>query len=113
MSRYLKLLFVDDQHADFPLLPRILKKRNIEVLCEAKAGKTIERLEGDPEIDLVLLDLMFPGQPQQGDEIFSLLRKERPDLPVIIFTSRDQISLAQDFIKKGAADYVFKNPDGI
>jgi DNA-binding NtrC family response regulator len=41
------------------------------------------------------------------------LRRERPDLPIIIFTNRDQISLAQSFLKQGAADYIFKNPDGI
>jgi DNA-binding NtrC family response regulator len=113
MNTRIKILLVDDQLRDYPLLPRVLARHGIEVAGETHAARAIERLEADSEIDLVLLDLLFPDQPVQGEAVFADLRRQRPELPVIIFTSRDQISLARSFIKEGAADYFFKSPDGI
>ena len=75
---------------------------------------TIEAADGDAgmemaiarEYDLLLLDLVLPGQ--SGLDILGRLRATRPTQPVIILTALGQESDRVAGLKMGADDYVVK-----
>ncbi|MDH3717638.1 MAG: response regulator transcription factor [Planctomycetota bacterium] len=75
---------------------------------------TIEAADGDAgmemaivrEYDLLLLDLVLPGQ--SGLDILGRLRATRPTQPVIILTALGQESDRVAGLKLGADDYVVK-----
>ncbi len=56
--------------------------------------------------DLLLLDLILPGQ--SGFEILEAVRAARPTLPVIILTARGEESDRVKGLRLGADDYVVK-----
>jgi two-component system, OmpR family, copper resistance phosphate regulon response regulator CusR len=56
--------------------------------------------------DLVLLDLVLPGL--SGLQVLEQLQRERPDLPVIIVSARDDLSTKLRAFELGAKDYLVK-----
>ena len=62
------------------------------------------------DVDLVLLDLVLPGG--DGLDLLALIRRERPDLPVIVLTARGDEADRVAGLRGGADDYVVK-PFGV
>jgi signal transduction histidine kinase len=60
----------------------------------------------DGAFDVVVTDLKMPGLG--GLEILKTLRKERPQVTVIIFTGYSSVDTAREALKNGAFDYVPK-----
>lgn len=56
--------------------------------------------------DLVLLDLVLPGL--SGLEALEHIQRERPDLPVIVVSARDDVSIKLRAFELGARDYLVK-----
>lgn len=85
----------------------------IEYLFEHEGNKALETIASIPDLALVLLDIVFLNeQPQiDGDQILKAIKKQYPDLPVIMFT---QLDTKEDFLRAselrnlGAFDYVIK-----
>lgn len=60
----------------------------------------------DPEIELVILDLSLPGI--DGQEILPRIRADRPGLPVLVLTARDDLGSKVRALDSGADDYLTK-----
>ena len=60
-------------------------------------------------VGLVLLDLGLPDLP--GEELLSRLRRDYPEVPVIIVTALADIDSAVRCMGNGAYDYVVKGSD--
>jgi DNA-binding response OmpR family regulator len=58
--------------------------------------------------DLVLLDLNFPGAQAEGLELLQELQQTAPALPVLIFTSQDQLSTRLQTLHLGARAFLQK-----
>ncbi len=58
------------------------------------------------DFDLLLLDLVLPGQ--DGLEILDRLREQRPTLPIIVLTARGAEADRVGGLKAGADDYIVK-----
>lgn len=80
-----------------------------------RAGYTVShRAEGegglaealDTPVDLILLDLMLPGL--SGYEICQAVRREKPEVPIIMLTAKGQEEDIVRGLEMGAADYVTK-----
>lgn len=69
-------------------------------------GKKGLKLALEKEIDLVLLDIMLPNL--NGYEICRKVKKERPDLPIIMITARGSEVDKVSGLDIGADDYVTK-----
>ncbi len=67
----------------------------------------IEQLKAAEEVDLVLLDLAMPGV--QGLSGLLLLRREHPDVPVIVVSATDDPATIRRCIEFGASGYVPKS----
>lgn len=58
------------------------------------------------DFDLVILDIGLPGL--DGFGVLDRLRRDRPDLPVIVLTARDSVTDTVAALEGGAADYMAK-----
>ncbi len=57
---------------------------------------------------LVILDIWLQGSPIDGIDILKIIKKEHPDLPVIMFSGHGNIETAVQTIKAGAYDFIEK-----
>lgn len=65
----------------------------------------IENLHQKP--DLVTIDFSLPDM--DGAELFKKIKQHSPDLPVIVISSQEDISVAVNLLKMGASDYLVKD----
>lgn len=99
-----KILVVDDEPELRQVLRTTLEKENYEV-SEAGNADEMRQVFSDEDFDLVILDLMLPGE-----DGLSLTRylKERSDVGVIILTGKGESVDLIIGLEMGADDYVAK-----
>jgi DNA-binding response OmpR family regulator len=101
----MRILVVEDETAIADFVQRGLESEGYAVAC-AGDGIEGERLALGDDVDLVVLDLMLPGQ--DGMAVLESIRRSRPGLPVIVLTARDAVEDKVSGLDGGATDYVTK-----
>jgi len=99
------VLVVDDESNMQTVIRMILEGVGYRVIV-ADSGEAALTHAGNPNLDVVLSDLRMPGMG--GEEFVIRIRKERPDVPVIVVTAHGTIRSAVKSIHDGAADYLTK-----
>jgi diguanylate cyclase (GGDEF)-like protein len=109
-SQPFRLLVVDDIEENRTLLSRRFSRRGC-VVVEAESGFAALDLVAQQEFDLVLLDIMMPGQ--SGIEVLKQIRASHsPDtLPVIMITAKAGNTDVVEALELGANDYITKPVD--
>jgi twitching motility two-component system response regulator PilH len=105
-----QILLVDDSKTELHHLSDMLTKRGFTVRTALNGEEALRRLEeGKP--DLILMDVVMPGQ--NGFQLTrSITRDPRfADVPVIICTSKSQETDKVWGMRQGARDYVVKPVD--
>ncbi|MGB2671659.1 MAG: response regulator, partial [Candidatus Acidiferrum sp.] len=98
------ILIVDDEPAARYGLRRALEgKYRIAEADSAEAARSALNT-GLP--DLVLLDVVLPGQ--SGLEFLRWMREQGSELPVLVVSALDTAKTAVEALKLGAADYLVK-----
>ena len=98
------ILIVDDHREIRDLVSRALGKEGFRV-STAGDGKAMRKVLADARIDLILLDLMLPGE--DGLSICRSLRAES-DVPIIMLTAKgDEVDRVIG-LEMGADDYLPK-----
>lgn len=112
----IKVLIGDDHRIVREGLKQMLADApDVGVLAEAQTGlevlTQVQALGGTRGLDLVLLDIAMPGQ--DGLEVLQILRREHPDLPVLMLSTYPEKQYAVRCIRLGAGGYLNKsaNPD--
>jgi DNA-binding response OmpR family regulator len=72
-------------------------------------GAALDRAMGDQEPDILILDIGLPGE--DGFSIAERLRKERPQVGIIMLTARDQVDDRVKGLDCGADQYFAKPVD--
>lgn len=100
-----KILIIEDEKDMVTGLKFNLEARDYAVIAayDGEAGYK-KALEERP--DLVILDLMLPKL--NGYEVCKILKKEIPDLPVIMLTAKSQEAEIVTGLELGADDYITK-----
>jgi DNA-binding NtrC family response regulator len=104
-----RILVVDDQAELRTHLSQLLTERGKEARAVASAEEAFVLLDRGEQFDLVILDLDLGPQRMDGGTALQLLRRDRPELPVIILTGNATIDGAVAAIKGGAADFLEKD----
>lgn len=103
-SRY-KILTIDDEAYVRQSIANYLEDYNF-IICEAESGeKGLEVFEKESS-DLVILDLRMPEM--DGLKVLEILRKQAPDLPIIVVSGTGNISDVVKALQLGAWDYILK-----
>ena len=104
----IRLLLIEDNPGDIRLIEIMLTDEsafNIEVIPATTISKAIEILSKDT-IDIILSDLNLPDS--KGIETIDKIRKNAPDLPVVVITEIEDRAFGIKTIEKGAQDYLSK-----
>ena len=103
-----KVLIVDDDVRNIFAVTSVLERHRMEVFI-AKNGKwAIELLEQNPEIDLVLMDIMMPEM--DGYDTTRAIRRMSKfrTLPIIALTAKAMKGDREKCLEAGASDYIAK-----
>jgi DNA-binding response OmpR family regulator len=100
-----KILVIEDDISILRGLKDNLEFEGYAVIAETNGEKGLQ-LALKKKTDLVLLDIMLPGI--NGYEICRKLKKEKPELPIIMITARGSEMDKVSGLDIGADDYVTK-----
>lgn len=106
-----RILIVDDVAVNRRILSSILGKAGFECRVAGDGGEGL-RLARESPPDLVLLDVVMPGQDGYG--VCAELKADAglADVPVIFLSSLDEAADKIRGLEAGAADYITKPFDG-
>jgi len=105
-----KILLVDDSKTELHFLSDLLTKRGFSVRT-AEGGEDAMRRLADEKPDLILMDVVMPGQ--NGFQLTRAITRDArfTDVPVIICTSKNQETDRVWGMRQGARDYIVKPVD--
>ncbi len=100
-----KILIADDEDRMRRLVGDFLKKQGYLVVEAADGGETLEVLRAEPDIDLIILDVMMPVY--DGWTVCREIRKTS-QVPIIMLTARGEESDELFGFDLGADEYISK-----
>ena len=99
------VLVIDDERDIREGCQRILSRRGLKVIL-AQDGRAGLEILAREEVALILLDLKMPGM--DGMEVLGLIRRDHPQVPVIVITGFATVETAIEAMKLGAYDFISK-----
>lgn len=108
MSENKTILVVDDSDFDRNLLVRALAKKGGFTVLEANSGDGCMKVLSINSVDLILLDIVMPGD--QGTQTLKQIRAlHNPlQLPVVMITAKSDVADVVACLHMGANDYITK-----
>ncbi len=108
----LSILLVDDSKTELHFLSEVLSRQGFRVRTAENGDEALRRL-AEEKPDLILMDVVMPGQ--NGFQLTRTITRDPrwSDVPVIMCTSKSQETDKVWGMRQGARDYVVKpvNPD--
>ncbi|MCD6296446.1 MAG: response regulator [Deltaproteobacteria bacterium] len=101
----LKILLIDDEEEFVTTLAERLELRGLQARTALNGEAALQMIKVDtPQI--VILDVMMPGIG--GFEVLRRIKKQYPQLPVILLTGRGSTKEGIKGMELGAFDYLMK-----
>ncbi|MFF1376693.1 HAMP domain-containing protein [Streptomyces sp. NPDC058308] len=106
-----RVLIVDDDIRNVFALTHVLSRVGMPVLYAENGREGIETLERNPDVELVLMDIMMPEM--DGYETMAAIRRSPrwQGLPIVALTAKAMPGDREKAIAQGATDYVPKPVD--
>ena len=101
------ILIVDDEADIRELVSGILEDEGYQTRLAKDSDEALSAIELRRPT-LVILDIWLQGSKLDGLEVLSRIKKQHPDLPVVIISGHGNIETAVAAIKRGAYDYIEK-----
>lgn len=102
------ILIIDDEEDIRMLVAGILEDEGYQASVAADSDGALAALEAGPPPALLILDIWLQGSTLDGMELLNLLRRQHPDLPIIMISGHGNIETAVSAIKLGAYDFIEK-----
>lgn len=106
MTEGASILIVEDERSIASFLRRGLVFEGYEVRVTASGTEALSITRDNP-IDLIVLDLMLPGDVD-GIEVCRRIRGADDPVPILILTARDDVADRVEGLDAGADDYLVK-----
>jgi diguanylate cyclase (GGDEF)-like protein len=107
-TRRIKVLLVDDERIARTMVAGWLGEWGYDVVVATTGEQALTLLDGDPEIEVVLLDWVLPGM--SGIDVCRRIREtgREPYVYVLMLTGRTNDANVVEGLQAGADDYVVK-----
>ncbi len=102
------ILLVDDEEEFLKVLSQRLAGRGMKVDTSSTGEAAIEKAKAKG-FDAIVLDLAMPGV--DGMETLKRIKRENPDLQIIMLTGHASVDKGVEAIKAGAVDFMEKPVD--
>ncbi len=100
------ILVVDDEPNSLFGICQVLTDEGFHAIPASSGREALEKLKTDA-VNLVITDEKMPDL--SGMELLSEVKKDHPDIPVILITAYGSVSMAVEALKRGAF-YFFEKP---
>ena len=101
------ILIVDDAEDIRELVSGILDDEGYETRTAGDSESALESIK-TRRPSLVILDIWLHGSKLDGLAVLDIIKKQHPEVPVIMFSGHGNIETAVASIKRGAYDYIEK-----
>src|ERR1700749_4346843 len=102
-----EILIVDDEEDIRDLISGILKDEGYETRVAGDGDSALQAMR-QRRPHLAILDIWLQGSRLDGIQVLDTLKREHPDLPVVMISGHGTIETAVASIKKGAYDFIEK-----
>ena len=103
-----RVLLVDDEEKFLEVLSQRLGTRGIDAETSTSGEEALVKIK-NKNFDAIVLDVMMPGIG--GIETLKRIRKENPEVQIIMLTGRGSVDKAVEAMKEGAIDFMEKPAD--
>jgi two-component system, NtrC family, nitrogen regulation response regulator NtrX len=101
------ILIVDDERDIRELISEILRDEGYATRLASNSDEAMSAVEAEPPM-LMVLDLWLKDSKLDGIGILMAVKRDYPDVPVVIISGHGNIEIAVEAIKKGAYDFIEK-----
>jgi len=102
-----EILVVDDEEDIRDLVSGILRDEGYETRAAADSDGALAAIR-QRRPQLVILDIWLQGSRFDGIQVLDTIKRDQPDLPVVMISGHGTIETAVASIKKGAYDFIEK-----
>jgi len=101
------ILVVDDERDIRELVSDILIDEGYTTRMAANSDQALGEINAEAP-DLIILDIWLKDSKLDGIDILKTVRRDNPDIPVVIISGHGNIEIAVAAIKQGAYDFIEK-----
>ncbi|MEO1154244.1 MAG: response regulator, partial [Pseudomonadota bacterium] len=101
------ILIVDDERDIRELIGDILRDEGFTARLAANSNECMAEISTEPP-SLIILDIWLKDSHMDGIDILKTVKRDNPDVPVVIISGHGNIEIAVAAIKQGAYDFIEK-----
>jgi two-component system, NtrC family, nitrogen regulation response regulator NtrX len=101
------ILIVDDEKDIRELIGDILKDEGYAVRLAGNSDDCMAEINAEPP-SLMILDIWLKDSRMDGIDILKTVKRDNPDIPIVIISGHGNIEIAVAAIKQGAYDFIEK-----
>jgi len=101
------ILIVDDERDIRELIADILRDEGYTTRLAANSDDCMAEINSEPPA-LMILDIWLKDSRMDGIDILSKVKRDNPEIPIIIISGHGNIEIAVAAIKQGAYDFIEK-----
>ncbi|EPX76050.1 sigma-54-dependent transcriptional regulator [Salipiger mucosus] len=101
------ILIVDDERDIRELIGDILEDEGFTTRLAGNSSEAMSEVNAEPP-GLLILDIWLKDSKMDGIDILKTVKRDNPDIPVVIISGHGNIEIAVAAIKQGAYDFIEK-----
>ena len=90
MKKDYNIIYIEDNRFNIKLIQNLAEKLGLEIKAFENPKEGLEYCKNN-DVDLLLVDYMMPEL--NGIDLVNLLKKEKPDVPIVMITALDDLKL--------------------
>ncbi|KAA0920939.1 sigma-54-dependent Fis family transcriptional regulator [Aquicoccus porphyridii] len=101
------ILIIDDERDIRELIADILEDEGYTTRLAGNSDDAMKEITSDPPA-MMILDIWLKDSRMDGIDILKTVKRDRPEIPIIIISGHGNIEIAVAAIKQGAYDFIEK-----